>query len=503
MVHPSKNINMNQGGRGKRGGTSVVNNTPTAIDSSSRIRGIGYYRQEDGTEQVLVATSTPKIFEDTTGGAGDWAAEITGASWTTANKTVMFEQMDDLMFICNGSNTPQQYNGVGNTSDVTTPPADWAGTNNPTMMLKHGRGEAEKMWAIGVANQTQRVYYSKTRDPNDWTAAGAGNIDIETSDGYGVIGLAEFGERLIAFGKRQVFLINDESIVTGEWGYQKAQWEGGAGNRRLIVPTPFDIFVMAEDGDIYSVSTAQEFGDYKSASVLRGSFMHEWVKEFIDLTNIEDFHAIYDPVLRAIKWFVRRKTLAHIDTALIYFFDRDPSEAWIVHDNQSNDSGYKASASELVRTAVGTFKVFTGGWGDGFVWELETANQNDNANAFSAGFRTARLPFENPRIRKRYDKGWIIAKEEGNYNIDIDWWVDGVAQTRRNADLTPSGSFILGTSLLDTGILGGDAFIDSDFELGEYGKRIEFEIFNNRVNEDFFVSQLLIDHQPLGADIGE
>ena len=503
MVHPSKNINMHQGGRGKRGGTGVVNATPTAIDSSSRIRGIGYYRQENGDTKVIVATSSPKLFQDTVSGTGNWSSDITGASWTTANKTVMFEQMDDLMFICNGVDDPQQYNGAGSTSDVTTLNGDWSGNNNPSMMLKHGRGEAEKMWAIGVADHTGRVYYSKTRDPNTWAGAGTGNVDIETSDGFGIIGIAEFGDRLICFGRRQVFIINDESITTAEWGYQKAQWEGGAGSAKLIVTTPFDIFVMAEDGDIYSVSTAQQYGDYRSASVLKDSKMHEWIKEFVDLTNIDDFHAIYDPKLRAIKWFVRRKTLAHVDTCLVYFIDRQSSEAWIVHDNQSNDSGYKASASALIRAETGNFKVYTGGWDDGFVWELETVNLNDNSSAYSAGFKTARLPFDNPRIRKRYDKVWIIAKEEGTYNLDIDWWVDGEPQTQINVDLTPSGSFVLGTSLLDTGVLGGDAFIDTDAELDQYGKRIEFEIFNNRVDEDFFVSQILIDYQPLGADLDD
>ena len=292
-------------------------------------------------------------------------------------------------------------------------------------------------------------------------------------------------------------------MAIAHWGYTDAQWGAGIGGQRLIIKVPNDMVAMAEDGEIYSVVTAQEYGDYKMASLTRGSFMHDWIKENIDLTNIGDFHMEYDPKLRAIKVFVRRKTVNHVDTALVYFIDRKPAEAWSIHDNQSNDSGYKASASALVRSTTGTYKLYTVGWNNGYIWELETSNQNDNSLAYPAGTRTPRLMFDDPTLLKRYDSLTIICKPEGAYNLDIDWWVDKVQQTTLTVDLSPDGSFILGTSVLDTGTLGGQDLIDATAELGVIGTRIQFDIHNNRASEDFFLSQALINFKPLAKKQGQ
>lgn len=214
---------------------------------------------------------------------------------------------------------------------------------------------------------------------------------------------------------------------------------------------------------------------------------------------IDNFHAVYDPVLRAIKIFVVRAGQTTVDTALIYFIDRKPNEAWMVHDNQSATSGYSASCSALVRVSTGDYQIYTGGYA-GVLWSLERADRNDNSSGHYAGFKTPNDPFGNPRVDKKYNCGWIVMQPKGNYNLTIDIWIDGEQQTQQTISMAGTGGtlpFELGTDLL-----GGQEIIAEPFDIGNKGKRIQFEVYNSNADEDFFISQILVDYTVLGAGPG-
>ncbi|GAG22269.1 unnamed protein product, partial [marine sediment metagenome] len=259
----------------------------------------------------------------------------------------------------------------------------------------------------GCHETPNTIYTSIDGDADNFSDADIVDpINIQTKDGFGIIGAVEFADNLIVFGKKQAFVIDDTDDDTDIWGYVKAPWQGGAGNHKLIIKTPYDIVVMAPDGEIYSLRTAQEFGDYKAASLLSASQMYRWIKEFVNLGRIDQFHGVYDPVLRAVKIFVARNGYNTVDTALVFFIDRPQESAWMVHQNLSNTSGYSASSSTVIQGNDNDFKVYTGGY-SGFAWELETLARNDNSNGYYAGFRTPDLTFGSPRAYKQYGAGWI------------------------------------------------------------------------------------------------
>jgi len=489
MVHPSRNINLNEFGRRKRGGTSLIGDTAydAAISGTPQIMGIYQFRLRNGTTYLVVAGKDGKVYR-----AHDTTIKASGMS--TSN-FFDFEIFDNELYIVDGESTPEKWTGSGNTSTLTDIPTDWSG-DGPQWIVKHGRGASERLWAGGLTSYPQRVYISANGDGDDFSDANVTTIDIETGDGFGIIGAVEYGDRLLCFGKRKVYLIDDASVDTSEWGYDAAQWEGGAANFRLIVKTPNDIVAMMEDGEIYSVMAAQQYGDYKAASLTRDSFIHNWIKEYVRLGYIENFHAIYDPVLRAIKIFVVRAGQTTVDTALVYFIDRASREAWSIHDNQSYTSGYSASCSALVRVGTGDYQVYTGGYA-GLLWKLEQSNRNDNDKGYYAGFKTPNLTFSNPRVTKKYGKGRVIMEPEGNYNLTINTWIDGKSQTQRSISMAGTGGtlpFTLGTDLL-----GGQELIDKTYEIGNVGKRIQLEFYNSSVDEDFFISQILVDYQVMGA----
>lgn len=485
FISPSKNINLHRNGRSKRGGTSKVNTT--AVSGGPRIVGITDFRLSSSSFQVF-ATADGKLWQNTT------TTIKTGLS--TANK-FSFEVFDAELYTCDGDTTPQTWDGVAaGTSNLTTPASDWSGANQPFQMVSHGRQASRRLWAL----YSNAVYYSALGNGKDFsTASGGGKITINTGDAVGLVGGVEFGDRLIVFSRDKAFVIDDEAFDTSNWGYAPAQWNGGVAHWRLIVKIPNDVICMSEDGDIYSIVAAEgnPYGDYKQASLARPAFVDNWIRENIKLSAIDDFHAVYDPILRAIKFFVVRIGQTQVDTALVYFIDRPVDQAWVIHDNQSFSSGYTASASALVRTATGQYAVYTGDY-SGFLWKLEQTTKSDNGSAYYGGFKTPSLTFDNPRVKKHYRRGYVIAKTQGTYNLMVNVWIDGTQQTSTSVSLSGSGG-VLDTNALDSFVLGGSEFIDRVFELGYYGKRIQLEFYNNNASQDFFVSHVLIDHKVIGA----
>ena len=305
-------------------------------------------------------------------------------------------------------------------------------------------------------------------------------LNIDTGDGYGIVGAVEFQDNLFCFGRGKTYIIDDRDTNTINWGYDPAPFEGGVAHHRLIVKTPNDLICMAEDGEIYSVTAAMEYGDYKKASLTRDTYLHDWIKSNLRLSYINIFHAIYDPILRAIYFFVVRTGQTTVDTALVYFVDRPPSEAWMIHDNLNFASGFNASCSGLIRVGAGDYQIYTGDW-SGFIWKLEQSAKNDDGNPYWSGFKTPPLDYGDGRTDKRHDRGWLLIEPQGTETLHIDWWVDGESQ-------------------ISQGIIADGARRRS-FPLGARGNDIELQVYNNTVNEDFVISQIYLDFKVLGAKV--
>lgn len=484
FVNPSRNVDLHEGGVRKRSGTAKVNSS--AVDSGAQIMGLYKFRKFDGTDRLVYATKNGKLFYDPTS-----PTEITNSTMSTSNR-FWFEVFEDEVYVCDGANTPQTWNGsAANTSDITTANGDWTGSDFPDQMVSHSRGQSRRLWAKGVSDQRQRLYYSSTGDGKVFSGGTSGTMDIDTQDGFGVAGLVEFGKVLFAFGRKKAYAVNDSDSNTANWTYEAAAWDGGVAHHRLLTKTPTDLVAMTEDGTIYSVSAAESFGDYKQASLTRASFMDKWIRDNVDLSKIDDFHSLYDPNRRAIFFFIVRSGETTVDTALVYYIDRPPEIAWTIHDNRDSNSGYSASVSALIRVGAGDYDFYTGDR-SGFVWNHNQTNRNDDSNAYWAGVRTPHIHFNQPNLRKFFKTGRVVMAPQGSYDLQARWWVDSTEKTERTVSLAGSGA-VFGPDVFDTGVWGGQEIIDTDFKLGSFGKRLQLELYNNTVDEDFFLSEILID----------
>lgn len=486
MIYPSRNLVYEKAGRRKRGGTAYVNEA--AYTGTPKLLGIYDCIFESLTQYVLVATDDGDIYKDASN-------KIATSLGTTLPYS--FAMGENKVFIADGVSTPQIWSGSGNTTNITEAAASWA-ASPPFQFLLHTRGGSQRMCALNKDNLFLSKPYSSAGDMEYFTTS-ALSFYRNTGDGYGLVGMAQIGDEVVVFGKKKAYRLDDSDTDSGNWGFYPAQWDGGVAAWRCIVKVPSgDCVCMTDDGEIYSVMAATTYGDYQRASLTRDSWMHDYIKEYINLAQAANFHAVYDPVMRAVVFFVASDGSTNNDTALLYFIDRAAPEAWMVHDNQAYDSGYDACSSAIIKDkTAGSYKTYTGNY-VGVLWKLNQSSRHDNSNGYYAGWTTPNDAFDNPRGQKLFNRIHLIGSANGDVNMTVVPYVDSAAKSPFDISISGGGNAYLDSFTLDTDELSDYKIVDEANALGYRGKRIQYVIYNDDANEDFFITEYMTDYKPVG-----
>ena len=474
----SRNALTHNGGAEKRGGSAHVN--VSAIAGNPTCLGGGQLiKQSTGTSHIYFAGTDGKVYRD-------YASILTGRS---ATKKTHFTPADDTMFICNGFDGVQVDTGSSVVA-ITTAAADWTGSSQPTKIVIHGRGVSRRAFAFGVPGKENTIYYSSLGDFEEFNGGTSGTIVVDVKDGYGVIDCISIDENLLIRTRNQDYWLEDSDATVANWGYFKTGWQGGVHSPRLSVHIYNDIYTMASDGEIYTVSRAEQVRDYRRASIARPWFIHNWISNNIDLSKIDDFHMAFDPRIQAIRLWMVRNGETQCDTDLVYYVNE---QKWAPpHDAEDNrdDSGHEASASWTTIQGVGDEVCYTGDY-NGFVWELETTTKSDNTNAYITDLMTGWLNFDMPGIEKRTKYGVLHFVSRGSYEVDVRWWAAEVEQVSSTVVLGALGA-VLGSFVLDTDILSVLELTKQEFAMEAEGEKFRFKISNDGAGEDFFLSHLII-----------
>jgi hypothetical protein len=485
MVEPSRNIIYERMGRRKRGGTAHL--YANAFTGTPGILGLSKVRFEDTTTFLLAATNGGKVYKN------DADTIATGLGTTLP---YCFEYAGNKVFFCDGVNIPRVWPGTGSAAAISEPATDF--TNFPVFQIVLRRvGLAQRLVCLNKHGIYMSKAYTLASDLELFITS-AQYIPIDAgSDGKGPQGMMEIGDQLVVFGKQKAYRLDDSDTDPSNWSISPAQWNGGVGNWRLLVKTPNDVIAMMDDGDIYSIEAVETYGDYKLASLVRGCWMYDWIRENVDLSKISLFHGVYDPVIRAVRYFVVRQGSTVPDLCLCYYIDREPTEAWMIEDNQTNPSGHTCLSSTVYSSSTGSYDVLTGD-NAGFIWKFNQANRNDNSLGYYGGFKTPPDAFGDSRISKLFNMFHVVTDALGGYDLQLRVWVDEILiGTLMSVDLT--GSFVLLDDFtLDDDYLGESEIIQKSFKIGKIGQRIQFELYNDGADEDFFVTSFMTDAKSLG-----
>jgi len=484
LITPSKNMNYHEGGLSKRGGTSV---SIAGLGNS----GQGIFQFQLPSQRILLFAANGSMYQTS-------YSNVLKTGMSTQN-FISFAQSSKYVFWADGQTNPQYWDGIAATSSDITPPADWALTGQPFQIVTHtraGSGAGDRLWAVTPLG----IWYSKLNAPTIFDPSAfesdAGFIPIDSIGG--LVGAYDLGGQLFAFSRTQTFLIQDTDPTLTGWGYTNALWEGGVASWRLIVKAYNNLFLMAEDGLIYSLQGVLTTGAYNASALNRPPFVDKFIRDNVALENIQNFHVAYDRKLRALKWFMQEGGSVN-NIALVYFIDKQPTTAWIVHDNELYSSGYNAMCSCEVRVSPGNYQVWTMD-NVGNIWMLEQTNRDDRGKPYPVHLKTKPQDINIPRDNKHFTALAFRGQASGEVDFTLYTWVEGARQSDETFSINGSGA-TFDTAVFDTDVFAGDTLTISPVPLGYYGRDLQIELVNSAVGEDFFLSEILFFCKPLGTKI--
>jgi len=479
LLYPSANVNYHENGLSKRGGTEIM-------ISGRGLPGQGLFQFYTPTIQKVVFAANGVVYQT------NYSNPI--ASGFSISNPVDFVQTAKYVFMADGQSIPHYWDGLAPTASAVTPASSWTG-NMPFQMVIHtraGSGSGDRLWAV----TSDSVWGSKLGDPTMFDDDDVIQIPIDSIGG--LIGAFDLGGQLFAFSRTQTFLIADTDPDISNWGYTNAIWEGGVASYRLIKKGNNNIYLMTEDGLIYDLIGVLTTGGYNATALNRPAFVDKYIRDNVNLGSIQNFHAAYDRKLRAIKFFMQSGGNGN-NIALTYFIDKQPTSAWIIHNNTASNSGYNATCSAEVRVTPGNYQVWTMD-SSGNVWALEQTSRDDNGQPYPICIATKAQDLEDPRSVKHYMAICLRGQASGTVNFTMYPFVEGQALGPQTFQLNGTGA-TFDSATFDNSFFSTDLVTSAPVYIGVYGRDLQIQLFETETGVDFFLAEILYLVKPLGIKV--
>lgn len=187
---------------------------------------------------------------------------VSKATGMPSDAVVCFSTFNDLLIVSFNDTTqvPQQY-------DQTT----WGNLTGSPPRFSFSVKHKNKQWAAGDWTKPYRLYYSVDNNPQDWTSAGSGSIDIDLGDGDMITGLASYKDQLWVFKgpyKMSIHTISGSS-PTGSDAYSRQTFTTGVSAvwQNAIFPWGDDLGFMSPYGSVHSVRATAAYGNYNQIAL--------------------------------------------------------------------------------------------------------------------------------------------------------------------------------------------------------------------------------------------
>ena len=269
----------------KVGGAAKINST--AITSAPDVVGMYDFWYSGGssvaTQKYVVVTGDGKVYKDDMDGTFD---DITGAASITANTIPVFAQLNDTLTIWfSTSDAPLKWSQSGNVASLGGSPP----------LGRVACVHANRLWVAGVNAHPSRLYYSAYGDPETWSGADAGAIDVDTEDSDRIVGLASYKGVLLIFKgpyKGSIFILSG-TAPTGEESFSKRILMRGVAlqTHNSIVPVGDDLWFMSDQG-IHSIQATQNYGDFANKFLSR--FLRGHFRDKINRTKLDHVWGVND-----------------------------------------------------------------------------------------------------------------------------------------------------------------------------------------------------------------
>lgn len=469
------------GGPHKAPGTNQLNST--VIEASQTVTGIyDYWRlgTSNTPTQRRVVHVNDAIYHD--GGSGSFSSLTTGLE---TGVVPHYSTFNDLLIIASDSTTdvPQSWDQSTLQNLAGSPPRF-------SFSVKH----QGKQWASGNWAVPYRLYYTVTGDPEDWTSAGSGSIDIDPGDGDRIVAIASHRNELWVFKGPHKLSIHRITGATPSTFARTTFIEGiSAANQHCVFTMGNDLGFVSPRGTVHSLRATDAFGDYNQ------SYMNypilNWCRDNMNQNRHRFWQTATD--------YLRGYTLISFPLAGItnnnrclmldwrFLAQGEPYPRWSLWDFGSFASlGYAIDTNQRPR-------IFAGGY-DGFVYRLDQSTRAHNSTSINYNVKTPFLTYGSEYHTKTISVASIGMAPLNTNTGTFGWTRDTAAE--QTLTFTQNGGAVLDSFELDTDVLGGALFTQRFIELEEGGdfRSIQYRLNDNNINGDLEVHNLGAALTPTG-----
>lgn len=460
------------GGIHKVGGASKVNSV--SLGSTTVIRGLyDFWRlgTTGSASQKRICHAGTVIYKEDLDGT--WDSLFTGVSSTSVPAYTTF---DDLLIIASDANeAPRSWDGTTAQNLAGTPP-------NFAFAVAHKK----YVFAAGNIAFPSRLYYSAQEDPEDWTSASSGSLDILSNDGDAITGLyGDHKNRLWVFkgtNKGSIWQITGSS--ESDWAVVPFNRGIGCVSHNSIVHFGDDLAFVSDVG-IHSLAATEAYGDFKEA------FLSAPISKFFTGDTSE-----LSPYRRKYIWGVNDRGRGTVLWAA--------SHSGYAYNNLLIGLDYRFQPVRLLKRTFpnaaclamvqhqGRSELWAGGY-TGHAYRLNRTNRNNDAAAYTAKVTLPFLNLGSSAIEKDAAKVFIGLNSVGNYNLSFAYRRDGAAQ--QTVSISQAGADVLGPVTeneftMDTSVLAGDQYAAQPADLEGSFRSIQFEVSNGTANQDLEIHDL-------------
>lgn len=259
------------------------------------IKSMQSHTKADGT-LLLFASGNNKIFSVTTNTIPSTVTQQTfaGTPQTITGDNWQWIQYDDDSIGVQAGHKPIHYSDstgvwmdLEDTASYTAPSG--VTTFNPSCILsKFGR-----LWAAGVGEDKETVFYSRTLAHHQWTGVGAGLINMRSVWGFDeIVALESFNGKLIIFGKNNIAIYNDPfDPSASSFGLDEVIHGIGCIARDSVQAFGDDVLFLSSDG-VRSLNRTK-IQDKMPLTDLTKNVKNDIIKN-ITASNSEDIKAQYN-----------------------------------------------------------------------------------------------------------------------------------------------------------------------------------------------------------------
>ena len=485
----------------KEDGITLYNEIP--ISGAPRIMALFDWAATFNTRYLIAVTSDGRIMRDD----GTRTFPVTMKSGLAANRITHivgggkeFATRDRKLFFFNGVDPVQVAEGLNPvTHNLASPPADWAGTNQPTFAIHHNA----RIFAGGNANDPDRLYMCDHDNHEDFLTTGkVAQFAIYPGVGTRLVGGVSYAGRLFLFKEpRGVFWLDDSSLNLTEWRIKKLSDGIGLASPWAIAPLEADVMFAAPTGQLYLLSSVEQGGGGATdttggilpVAIMETDNLDSWIESNFEPGQMPYCHMLYNSSRRTIHMTAgRTNSTVNNATITLDYKSTGMRFAYSYRD--------RAQSLALQRQSNGS-QVLLSGDDAGSVWIHGRSAKNKNlTQGYMGKFQTTHTDFawiDNALadVRKRAKFLIIHFNPSGGHTLAADILIDGIYTQTVNFPVGAAGA-LLNSFVLGVDKLGGDLVMSRRKRIYGSGFRYSMIGYNGNVNEDFNINEIVWQFTP-------